>query len=112
MKKLIAIVNVIAWSGFWAFGYLALTADGLTGGQMVVAALLAFGGLVTGLLAYMKLARAAEDSGTPDAGVPDGGTNPDDGSSGCSCRIASASDYDTIFVLAVLALGAWYRRRL
>ena len=63
MKKLIAIVNVIAWSGFWAFGYLALTADGLTGGQMVVAALLAFGGLVTGLLAYMKLARAAEDSG-------------------------------------------------
>jgi hypothetical protein len=55
--------------------------------------------------------RAAEDPGTPDAGVPDGGTNPEEGSSGCSCRIASASDYDTNFVLAVLALGLWYRRR-
>lgn len=27
MAKLIAILNVVAWGGFWAFGYLALTAD-------------------------------------------------------------------------------------
>ncbi len=63
MTKLVAIVNVIAWSGFWAFGYLALTAEGLTDGQLVVAAILAFAGMVTGLLAYMRLVRASEESG-------------------------------------------------
>lgn len=53
----------------------------------------------------------AEESGAPDAGVPDGGTNPSDSSSGCSCRIASATDYDTALLLTALALGAWYSRR-
>jgi len=43
--------------------------------------------------------------------VPDGGTEPGDSSSGCSCRVATASDVDTGFVLAVLAFGALYRRR-
>jgi hypothetical protein len=55
--------------------------------------------------------RAADDTGIPDGGVPDGGTDPGESSSGCSCRIASASDYDTGFVLAALALGTWYWRR-
>ena len=63
VTKLIAILNVIAWSGFWAFGYLALAADGLTDQQLVIAALLAFAGLITGIFAYMKLVRAAEASG-------------------------------------------------
>jgi len=63
VQKLIAIINVIAWAGFWAFGYIALTAEGLTEGQLVIAALLAFAGLVTGVLAYMKLVRNAEASG-------------------------------------------------
>ncbi len=63
MTKLIAIANVISWSGFWAFGYLALAADGLTDRQIVIAALLAFCGLITGILAYMKLVRASEASG-------------------------------------------------
>ena len=63
MTKLIAIVNVIAWAGFWAFGYIALTAEGLTEGQLVIAAILAFAGLVTGVLAYMTLVRNAEASG-------------------------------------------------
>ncbi|MEY8829130.1 hypothetical protein AB9K34_12065 [Sedimentitalea sp. XS_ASV28] len=63
MTKLIAIINVIAWSGFWAFGYLALAAEGLTDRQLVIAALLACGGLVTGIIAYMKLVRSAEVSG-------------------------------------------------
>ena len=63
MTKLIAIINVIAWAGFWAFGYLAITAEGLTEGQLVIAALLAFAGLVTGILAYMKLVRVTEYSG-------------------------------------------------
>ena len=56
MNKLIAVVNVIAWSGFWAFGYLAVTAEGLTTTQWVVAALLAAAGLGTGIVAYRKLA--------------------------------------------------------
>ena len=63
MKKLIAIINVIAWSGFWAFGYLAITAQDLSGTQLVIAALLAFAGLVTGIWAYIRLARSAEASG-------------------------------------------------
>ncbi|MFC3614738.1 hypothetical protein ACFORG_13270 [Lutimaribacter marinistellae] len=63
MTKLVAIVNVIAWSGFWAFGYLAISAEGLTSGQLVIAAVLAFAGLVTGILAYMRLVRASEESG-------------------------------------------------
>ncbi|RBW55029.1 hypothetical protein [Ruegeria sp. A3M17] len=63
MTKLIAIINVIAWAGFWAFGYIALTSDDLTEGQLVIAAILAFAGLAMGILAYMKLARASEASG-------------------------------------------------
>lgn len=63
MTKLIAILNVIAWSGFWAFGYIALTQRDLEEGQLVVAIILAFLGLVIGLFAYLKLVRAAEQSG-------------------------------------------------
>ncbi len=63
MTKLIAIINVIAWAGFWAFGYIALTTDDLSDRQLVIAAVLAFAGLVTGILAYMKLVRASEASG-------------------------------------------------
>ena len=63
MTRLVAIINVIAWSGFWAFGYLALAAEGLTEQQLVIAALLAFAGLVTGIIAYMRLVRASEASG-------------------------------------------------
>ena len=63
MQKLIAIINVIAWAGFWAFGYIAITAEGLTDGQLMIAAILAFAGLVTGVLAYMKLVAAGLVSG-------------------------------------------------
>jgi hypothetical protein len=63
MAKLIAIVNVIAWSGFWAFGYLALTSGGLSSGQVVIAALIAFAGLVTGVAAWIWIARRAEETG-------------------------------------------------
>lgn len=63
MTKLIAIINVVAWAGFWAFGYIALTSADLTDGQLVIAVLLAFAGLVMGILAYMKLVRASEASG-------------------------------------------------
>jgi hypothetical protein len=63
MSQLIAIVNVIAWSGFWAFGYLALSAEGLTERQLVTAAMISAAGLITGILAYLRLVRAAEASG-------------------------------------------------
>ena len=63
MTKLFAIVNVIAWAGFWTFGYIALTSDDLTESQLVIAAILAFAGLAMGILAYMKLVRASEASG-------------------------------------------------
>ena len=63
MSKLVAIVNVVAWAGFWAFGYLAITAEGLRQGQIVVAMLLAAGGLATGIWAYMRLVRHTEGSG-------------------------------------------------
>ena len=63
MSKLIAIFNVIAWGGFWAFGYLALSAGVDQTGQMVTAALLAALGGAVGLWAYLRLVRASEVSG-------------------------------------------------
>ncbi|CUI01596.1 hypothetical protein PNH50_00235 [Leisingera aquaemixtae] len=63
MKKMIAIVNVVAWAGFWAFGYLALTAESYSETQVVTAALLASAGLITGIIAYLRLVRGSERSG-------------------------------------------------
>ncbi len=63
MTKFIAIANVIAWSGFWAFGYLALTAGVENTGQMVTAAILAALGGGVGMLAYFWLIRHSEDTG-------------------------------------------------
>ena len=60
MHKLIAILNVIAWGGFWAFGYLALTAGVGHTGQMITAALLAAMGGGVGMLAFLWLVRHAE----------------------------------------------------
>lgn len=61
MKQVIAIANVVAWAGFWAFGYLALTAD--ADGQMVIAAVLAAIGGGVGMLAYLWLVRHSEETG-------------------------------------------------
>ena len=63
MHKLIAILNVVAWSGFWAFGYLALTADVADTTQMVTAAVLAAMGGGVGMMAYFWLVRHSEESG-------------------------------------------------
>jgi hypothetical protein len=57
MNKLIAIACVISWSGFWAFGYLALSADIKDQGQIIVAGVLAFVGFLTGMFTYMRLSR-------------------------------------------------------
>ena len=58
MNKLIAIMCVISWSGFWAFGYLALSATNFEDGQVILAAALAFLGFITGVFAYMRLVRS------------------------------------------------------
>lgn len=57
MNKLIAIACVISWSGFWAFGYLALSARIDDAAQMVTAGILAFVGFITGMFTYMRLSR-------------------------------------------------------
>ena len=62
MKKLIAMICVISWAGFWAFGYLALSAQDFDSGQVMLAALLAFVGMVSGVFAYMWVARAYPDN--------------------------------------------------
>lgn len=58
MKKLIAILCVVSWTGFWSFGYLALTSDGHDTSQVIVAAVLACLGFVSGVFAYMRLSQA------------------------------------------------------
>ncbi len=59
---MIAILNVVAWSGFWAFGYLALS-GGTADGNVVIAAILAFLGALIGIWAYLRLVRYSEASG-------------------------------------------------
>lgn len=63
MSKLIAILNVVAWAGFWAFGYLALSADPTQSGHMTIAVILAALGGGLGLWAYLWLVRHSEDTG-------------------------------------------------
>ena len=63
MTKFIATLNVIAWSGFWAFGYLALSADVGNTGQIVIAAILAAIGAAMGIVAYLWLVRHSEVTG-------------------------------------------------
>jgi hypothetical protein len=58
MRKLVAIVCVISWSGFWAFGYLAVSAADAEPAQVVTAALIAAAGALTGVFAWLWLAHA------------------------------------------------------
>jgi hypothetical protein len=55
--------------------------------------------------------RAAEGPGTPDAGVPDAGTDPSNDSSGCDCRIANETDRDTAILVLSLAFVVVVSRR-
>jgi hypothetical protein len=63
LKKFIAITNVVAWAGFWAFGYIALSADWGNTGHVITAMVLAVVGGGVGLWAYLKLVRFSEESG-------------------------------------------------
>ena len=60
MQKLIAITCVISWVGFWAFGYLALSAGIEDSTQITTAVILAALGLFTGMFTYLKLARSSD----------------------------------------------------
>jgi hypothetical protein len=57
MTKLVALICVISWAGFWAFGYLALSADFSNSRQVTIAAVLAAMGFLTGTFAYIALGR-------------------------------------------------------
>ena len=57
MNKLIALVCVVSWSGFWAFGYLALSSSVANTSELAVAAVLAAVGFLTGTFTYMALYR-------------------------------------------------------
>lgn len=63
MKKLIAIVNIVSWGGFWAFGYLAFTAGSEREGQLVTALILAALGAGAGVFAWLWLVRHSEATG-------------------------------------------------
>ena len=64
MHKLTALLCVISWSGFWAFGYLALSSIGsFTQAQVATAALIAFVGMITGGLSYLRLIKLSETTG-------------------------------------------------
>jgi len=60
VQKLVAIINVISWSGFWAFGYLALTSEQPESSQTLIAILLAAAGLLSGSWAYLKLTKGRQ----------------------------------------------------
>ena len=62
MPKLIAILNVVAWAGFWAFGYIALTSDHAAS-SVTIAVVLAALGAAVGIVAWLWLVRYSEATG-------------------------------------------------
>jgi len=63
MSKLLAILNVVTWAGFWVFGYLAFTGDVTRPEQMTTAALVAAIGGLVGTWTFFQLVRHAESTG-------------------------------------------------
>ncbi len=57
MNKLIAVLCVLCWSGFWVFGYLALTADKTQATQMMLGTAVAGICFLGGVFAYLYLCR-------------------------------------------------------
>ena len=54
MPRLIALPNVIAWSGFWAFGCRTLTGEGYSPTQPRIAASVATAGGCIGVLNHLR----------------------------------------------------------
>lgn len=67
MIRILGLLNVVAWSGFWAFGYLALSSEGYSERELSIAVALAAMGLLGGLVGYLKLMRIAEHTGLAQA---------------------------------------------
>lgn len=61
--KFTAVLNVIAWAGFWAFGYLALTADPANGHQVLIAGALAALGGGIGMVTFLRCSRHCDATG-------------------------------------------------
>ncbi|HYQ18683.1 MAG TPA: MYXO-CTERM sorting domain-containing protein, partial [Polyangiaceae bacterium] len=57
--------------------------------------------------------RGGQDPGKPQAGTggTSAATSPKDDSSGCGCRVGGNSSSPGLLLAALLALGAWRRRR-
>lgn len=53
--KLIAVLNIVAWGGFWVFGYLALSSSNWGEAHAVIAAMLAGLGFLVGIPSYLML---------------------------------------------------------
>jgi len=73
VTKFVAVLNVIAWAGFWAFGFLALTADSANMTEIVIAGTLAALGGGIGLFTFLRCSRYCEATGYAKAhkrGVP------------------------------------------
>lgn len=57
MNKLIAVLCVVCWSGFWVFGYLALTADQSQASQLMWGTAVSGLCFLGGVFAYLHLCR-------------------------------------------------------
>lgn len=55
--KTSALTCMIGWLTFWMFGAVAIFVDTLTSTQTIIAALMAFAGMLSGMTSYLKLCR-------------------------------------------------------
>ncbi|MAY33372.1 MAG: hypothetical protein MRY67_06615 [Rhodovulum sp.] len=55
--KICSLTCVIGWLAFWAFGFLAISAQGAPNSEIMTSSLLAFAGLMAGAVSYLKLAQ-------------------------------------------------------
>lgn len=61
--KFTAVLNVIAWGGFWAFGYLALTENPANSHEILIAGALAALGGGVGVFTFLRCARSCDTTG-------------------------------------------------
>lgn len=52
-----ALSCVIGWFSFWTFAAIAVFVPTLSDQQIIVAAILAFGGIISGMTSYLNLCR-------------------------------------------------------
>ncbi len=57
-RKAIAILNVVSWGLFWAFGLIAATSPNMGEGMLLLAVLLSGLGFLSGIISYLALSRS------------------------------------------------------